>query len=119
MEIGSPQLYAEVNRVARDMDLAYLKELGPFLRALGRVTNAAEYFKPSSEKITNGRSFGGAEFNLAGPFLLWRGAPMKDEWVLPYASQVGEQIRLPHSTSCSLDPFVAVGFAITDEPRKD
>ena len=42
MEIGSPQLYAEVNRTARDLDKTFLKELGPFLRALGGVTKFAE-----------------------------------------------------------------------------
>jgi len=31
MELGSPTLYAEVNRVARDKDYNYLKELGPYV----------------------------------------------------------------------------------------
>ena len=31
MEIGSPPLYNEANRVARDMDLTLLSELGPFV----------------------------------------------------------------------------------------
>ena len=31
MELGMPQLYSEVNRVSRDMDLNYLKELGPYI----------------------------------------------------------------------------------------
>ena len=35
MEIGSPQLYEEANRIARDQDKTFLKEMGPFLRALG------------------------------------------------------------------------------------
>ena len=34
MELGSPPLYAEVNRVARQMDLAYLINLGPFMFSL-------------------------------------------------------------------------------------
>ena len=42
MEIGSPQLYADVNRVSRDKDLTYLKELGPFIKVLGRITMIAE-----------------------------------------------------------------------------
>ena len=45
MEIGSPSLYAEANRVARDVDRSYLKELGPFLRCLNIITLRAEYFK--------------------------------------------------------------------------
>ena len=48
MEMGSPQLYAEANRVARDMDLTFLKELGPFLRCLGTVAENAEYNKSDS-----------------------------------------------------------------------
>lgn len=31
MELGCPQLYAEANRVAREMDVTHLKELGPYL----------------------------------------------------------------------------------------
>ena len=54
MEIGSPQLYAEVNRVARDQDQTFLKELGPFLRALGRVTAMAEYFKSKGDRVATG-----------------------------------------------------------------
>ena len=42
MELGNPPLYAEANRVARDMDLSYLKELGPFVCALGRITLFSE-----------------------------------------------------------------------------
>lgn len=34
MELGNPQLYAEINRVQRDMDLSLLKELSPIIRAL-------------------------------------------------------------------------------------
>ena len=45
MELGSPQLYSEANRVARDMDRTHLRELGPFLRALGQITASAEVYK--------------------------------------------------------------------------
>ena len=83
------------------------------------LTRRALFDKPAVEKITIGKIEGGSSFNLAGSFLLWRGAPMKDEWVLPYAIQLGRQIRLPHSTSCSLHPDVAVGFAIPDVPKED
>ena len=31
MELGTPQLYSEANRVARDMDLTMINELGPYL----------------------------------------------------------------------------------------
>ena len=45
MEIGNPQLYAEVNRVVRDLDLTFLKEIGPFSHALWLVTWEAEKYK--------------------------------------------------------------------------
>ena len=45
MELGTPPLYAEVNRVARDMDFSLLKELGPFLKTLMMITCAAELGK--------------------------------------------------------------------------
>ena len=45
MEIGSPPLYAEANRVARDNDLNFVKELGPFLQALGKITSQLEVKK--------------------------------------------------------------------------
>jgi len=34
MELGSPPIYAELNRVARDMDMTQLFNLGPIARAL-------------------------------------------------------------------------------------
>ena len=38
MELGDPPLYAELNRVARDMDLTQLKNLGPIQKTLGLIT---------------------------------------------------------------------------------
>ena len=54
MEIGSPQLFAEANRVTRDNDKSYLKELGPFLRCLNVITLRAEYFKKTDDRIKTG-----------------------------------------------------------------
>ena len=54
MEIGNPKLYAEANRVARDQDKTFLKELGPFLHALGRVTIVAESNKSQGDKVATG-----------------------------------------------------------------
>lgn len=42
MEIGNPQLFAELNRVSRDLDITYLEALGPFSHALWLVTWKAE-----------------------------------------------------------------------------
>lgn len=38
MELGTPPLYSEVNRVAREMDFTLLKELGPFLQVMSFIT---------------------------------------------------------------------------------
>lgn len=81
LELGTPPLYSEANRVARDMDLSLLKELGPFLRALHEVTYGAEYNRDPEDKIKTGemieKNEGGIKYNIAGSFLLWRGAGMK------------------------------------------
>ena len=88
MELGSPALYAEANRVAREMDFTLLKELGPFLQALFRITHWGEYKKNTDDKIETGemiRDNYGTKYdkmdNMCGAFLLWRGAAMKEEWI--------------------------------------
>ena len=81
MEFGQPPLYAEANRVARDFDLNYIKELGPFLRCLFLVTNQTVFHFKKEDQILQGSVIGGAKENVAGAFLLWRGATMKKEWI--------------------------------------
>ena len=107
MELGTPQLYAEVNRVARFMDLTHLREFGPFIKALGVISLRAQYFKNQGDQIKTGEMFykefmdGKKIFddydqyqdyekleiieplknNMAGSFLLFRGSPMKKEWI--------------------------------------
>ena len=38
MELGTPPLYAEVNRVVREMDMKLLQDFGPFLKVLSDVS---------------------------------------------------------------------------------
>ena len=76
MELGSPPLYAELNRVARDMDLTQLTNLGPILRALFFITFFAEKHRSDSDKIMPGTQIGGVFGNMAGCFLLFRGVQM-------------------------------------------
>ena len=95
MEIGSPQLYVEVNRVSRELDKTFLKELGPFLKALARITISAEINRSKDDKVTPGKDLGAVFFNMAGSFMLFRGAPMQADWVKPYADKVGTKIYLP------------------------
>jgi len=65
------------------------------LQALGRVTVGAEYNKSVDDKVTTGKSLGGVFYNLGGSFMLFRGAPMQDDWVKPYTDKVGTEVRLP------------------------
>ena len=95
--------------------MTYLKELGPFLKALGSVSRSAEMYKSKDDKVTAGEKLGGSEWNMAGSFMLFRGAPMQDDWVKPYADKVGWSILLPQSTSTTKDPVGALGFAF---PKK-
>ena len=57
MELGTPQLYAEVNRVARFMDLTNLREFGPFIKALSVISLRAQYFKNQGDQIKTGEMF--------------------------------------------------------------
>ena len=77
MEIGIPPLYAEVNRISREMDMKYLRILGPFIKVLGIVTATSERNREDFDQITPGETFGGVEHNLSGVFLLFRGAPSR------------------------------------------
>lgn len=38
LELGVPPLYAEINRVARTGDTTQLLTLGPFIKALGKIS---------------------------------------------------------------------------------
>jgi len=51
MELGNPPLYAEANRVSRDNDYTWLKGIGPFLKAVSKITELAEGRKEQSDKI--------------------------------------------------------------------
>lgn len=120
MELGSPQLYVDANRVARDMDLSYLKELGPYIKALGVITLWSEQNKIRGDKIKPGNIISSSLFyNMSGSFLLFRGAPMMDEWLSPYIEAVGQKVRLPGSNSCSKSPIIALRFAFPDFEKEN
>ena len=65
------------------------------MKALGEVTEGAEYYKSVDDKVTTGEALGGEDCNLGGSFMLFRGAPMQDDWVKPYTDKVGTEVRLP------------------------
>ena len=115
MEFGSPPLYSETNRVCREIDLTCLKELGPFVNAIGWICNDAEKNKEPCDKILEGSTLCTTiDNNLAGCFLLWRGAQMKKEQVDAFEFKKGDWIGLRGSTSCSRNPKVALNFAFNN-----
>lgn len=74
IEFGTPSLYEEANRAARDMDETHLKNLGPFLNALSHVISFAESERPPIDKILTGKMINPTvENNMGGAFVLWRG----------------------------------------------
>ena len=65
------------------------------MKALGRVTLVAESYKSDDDKVTTGKALEGEYYNLGGSFMLFRGAPMQDDWVKPYTDKVGTMVCLP------------------------
>ena len=55
MEFGRPPLYAELNRVTRDMDLSELHTLGPIAYVLFYITADAEQNRSQDDKIVSGQ----------------------------------------------------------------
>ena len=84
MELGQPPLYAEVNRITRDLDMTEMEHLGPYINVLYHVISNGEKGKVADDKIMTGKMIGGVEQNFAGSFLTWTGAPMKEEWITPF-----------------------------------
>lgn len=124
MELGNPPLYAEANRVARDMDFSLLKQLGPFICVLCVITSFGEDKKARKDKLTTGdRLKFSAKGHLAKCFLLWRGARMKDEWISDYEQKLVDCLTnnakdcvfLPGYTSCSKSMQVALKFAFANQ----
>lgn len=75
MEIGSPPLYSEINRISRDKEMVYLKMLGPFVKALGIVTASSERKRNKDDIIPTGQSkYPDLHHNFSGLFMLFRGA---------------------------------------------
>ena len=54
LEFGSPPLYAELNRVVRNMDMSYLESLGPLARSLNEITYGAEEQREATDKFPTG-----------------------------------------------------------------
>lgn len=117
MQLGDPPLYAEINRVCRNMDTAYLATLGPYVRCMGKVLLWNEKNKvdtwETGEQIY--KRVGGNIDNLAGIFLLYSGAQMEVPWIYEYEKRRFEFINLPGNFSCSENLGIALEFAFKDQ----
>ena len=112
MEFGEPNLYAELNRAARENDQSLLSTLGPFACALGQITFWAERYRMENDVIKRGNMYEpGVSQNLAGVFLLFRGSQMSPKQFEEYQDNVLERIQVPGNFSCSQNLKVALGFA--------
>ncbi len=54
IEFGMPPLYAELNRVCRDMDLSQVRTLGPFALVFKYIGIFAQYYRKIDDKIKVG-----------------------------------------------------------------
>ena len=74
MEFGKPNLYAELNRAARENDKSLLPTLGPFACALWAIITLAERNRLKHDSIKRGETYRQptVKFNLAGLFLLFK-----------------------------------------------
>ena len=91
--------------------------LGPYIKALGLVTYFSEKNRESNDKIATGHMINSEkQFNLAGLFVLYRGATMKKEWIDNYDPLLKKDsgdnvVRIPGSSSCSPNLTIALEFA--------
>lgn len=120
MEFGDPPLYAEANRIARDMDMDYLKYLGPFLRVLSACTNYAEINRDGNDKKKTGQEIQNemignpsiVDCNLSGAFMLFRGVKLLPEHLMKWEFGIGQRYNMPGNSSCSENLMVALQFAL-------
>ena len=76
----------------------------------------SEGYKNEDDKVTPGCELGHIDDNMAGSYLLFRGAQMKFEWVQPYIQAIGgKEIKLSGNNSCSKSLKVALEFALDKE----
>lgn len=110
MELGHPPLYCELNRAAINMDLTLLAQLGPYIQALSAITTHAERNRDRDDIVQmSGHLFGKAPMNMAGSYMLWKGAMMSSDDIAQFSSKVGQRVRLPGYFECTRSLPVALG----------
>lgn len=124
MEIGTPPLYAVINKAIRRMDKTYLETLGPLICVLGDACAVGELGRDDEERIPWGMKINPhLENNMGGIFLLFRGGTLADEWIKDWESAKDkktlmgrpDKICMPGYSSCSEDLGVALRFAFMDK----
>ena len=124
LELGSPPLYYEINRVCRTMDKSHLQTLGPYIKALGVVTVFTEKNRDINDKIKPGVTIENSKkLNLAGLFILYRGAALKNKWIEEYTNRMFKEneaknskidqysVSVSGSFSCTSNLTIALEFA--------
>lgn len=117
MEIGVPPLYAEINRISRQMELESLKLLGPFVKALGEITMRGEGFKEVEDRAAIGSVSGMSEHNMSQTFLLYKGGQMAETWIEEWEQFENEPVRMPGFSTCTKSLQIALDHAFTDINR--
>ena len=121
LEFGVPPLYAEVNKAVHEKDTSQLKTLGPFIKALATITSCVDSQNGDDHVVATGKIQGGIISNLAGAFLLMKGASMRAEHIEAYENNLcifdddkskPHSIRIPGFVSCTRDLNVALSFAM-------
>lgn len=118
LELGTPPFYSVVNQVARDKDESQVQNLGPFIRALTQLITEGESEKAQLDRIKMGNEFKKDKcvaWNMAGAFLLWKGANMKQEWIQRYEQMTSEAMHIDQNIVCYRDPKMALNFVLNKE----
>ena len=107
-----------------------MANLGPYITALGLVTMNSESRRDANDKIETGKMISSEnKFNLAGLFILYRGASMMQEWVKNFNDQIFNDktsfnrnafhsVRLSGSSSCTQNLTIALEFAFKDVSKE-
>lgn len=122
MEIGTPPLYSVINReiFSQKFNWNTLLMLGPYTKALGIATAFSERQRKETDRLVNGLELKGIQNNIAGMFLLFRGAKIRNEWIKKYdqasiVNQYDDDIKTIHLSgfqSCSRNLKIGLDFAL-------
>ena len=117
MELGSPPLYYEINRVCRSKDMSHLQNLGPYIKALGYVTALSERYRDQDDQIKTGQMVSLNIYNMSGVFILYRGLSLHEEYIDQYTHHHNREdyqqnkIRFRGYQSCTQNLNIALNFA--------